>query len=65
MEITLGCQTASVSVLDSNYTEVVYFENIKVMGNTGLCESNSRTTPRFDRNSRGEERVNRNSHKND
>jgi hypothetical protein len=38
MEITLGCQTASVSVLDSNYTEVVSFDNIKVMGDTGLCQ---------------------------
>jgi S-adenosylmethionine:tRNA ribosyltransferase-isomerase len=27
------------AVLDSNYTEVVAFDNIRVMGNTGLCES--------------------------
>jgi len=39
MEITLGCQTASVSVLDVNYTEVVAFNNIAVMGSTGLCDS--------------------------
>jgi hypothetical protein len=41
MEITLGCKTASVSVLDANYTEVVSFNNIKVMGETGLCQSSS------------------------
>jgi hypothetical protein len=61
MEVTLGCQTASVSVLDSNYTEVVSFENIRVMGNTGLCDSNSAPTPRLDRDSRGEKRAYRDS----
>ena len=40
MEITLGCQTATVSVLDSNFTEVVSFNNVQVMGDTGLCDSN-------------------------
>lgn len=39
MEITLGCQSASVSVLDSNYVEVVYYDNIKVVGDTGLCQA--------------------------
>jgi len=38
MEITLDCQTAYVSVLDSNYTEVISFNDINVMGDTGLCE---------------------------
>ncbi len=47
MEITLGCQTASVSVLDANFTEVVSFNNIQVMGNTGLCESTSAVEPSF------------------
>jgi hypothetical protein len=40
MEVTLGCQTASVTVLDSNYAEVVSFDNIPVMGDTGLCQTN-------------------------
>jgi hypothetical protein len=44
MEVTLDCQSASVSVLDSNYVEVVSFDNIVVMGDTGLCQSNSRKT---------------------
>ena len=39
MEITLDCQTATVSVLDSNFTEVVSFNNINVMGDTGLCQA--------------------------
>ena len=41
MEVTLGCQTASISVLDLNYAEVVSFNNIPVMGDTGLCDSGS------------------------
>ena len=45
MEISLGCQTASVSVLDSNFTEVVSFNNIQVMGNTGLCQSGGNIQP--------------------
>jgi len=45
MEVTLGCQTASVAVLDSNFAEVVSFSNIQVMGNTGLCQSSGITMP--------------------
>ena len=41
MEITLGCQTASVTVLDANYAEVVSFDNIPVMGDTGMCDDQS------------------------
>ena len=44
MEVILGCQTATVSILDSNYTEVVSFDNIKVLGNTGLCQVASNDT---------------------
>jgi hypothetical protein len=39
MEISLGCDTATVSILDANYTEVVSFRNVKVVGDTGLCQS--------------------------
>jgi hypothetical protein len=38
MEIFLDCQSATVSVLDSNFTEVVTFSDVKVMGDTGLCQ---------------------------
>jgi Ca2+-binding RTX toxin-like protein len=38
-EITLGCQSATVYVLDSNYSEIVSFDDVSVMGNTGLCQS--------------------------
>ena len=44
MEINLGCQTATVSILDSNFTEVVSFDNIKVMGDTGLCQDAANDT---------------------
>ena len=40
MEVILGCDTATVSVLDStDYSEVITFNNVKVMGDTGLCQS--------------------------
>ena len=42
MEITLGCKTASVTVLDSTYAEVVSFYNIPVMGDTGMCVDGER-----------------------
>ncbi len=47
MEVSLGCQTASVSVLDANYTEVISFNNVRVMGDTGLCGSSSSFAPSF------------------
>jgi hypothetical protein len=42
MEISFGCQTASVSIIDSNYAEVAFFDNVPVMGDTGLCKSSAR-----------------------
>jgi len=47
MEVSLGCQTASVSVFDANYTEVISFNNVRVMGDTGLCGSSSSFAPSF------------------
>jgi len=41
MDITLGCGTASVSILDANFAEVASFNNVNVMGDTGLCQSTS------------------------
>jgi hypothetical protein len=53
MEVTLGCNTAAVSVLDSSLVPVVEFANVAVMGNTGLCDAgnfgrNYSVTPRAD-----------------
>ncbi len=39
VEVSLGCQKASVSVLDTNSVEVVTFNNVQIMGDTGLCDS--------------------------
>ena len=36
-ELILSCNSAQVFVLDSNNVEVVMFDNVQVMGNTGLC----------------------------
>jgi hypothetical protein len=39
LEIEMGCNSATVSVLDSkDFSEVVSFNNIKVLGDTGLCQ---------------------------
>ena len=39
LELILGCGTATVSVLDAqDYSEVVTFNNINVVGDTGLCQ---------------------------
>ncbi|MFV1977331.1 MAG: hypothetical protein ACC651_16430, partial [Candidatus Scalindua sp.] len=41
IEVALGCSTATVSVLDSaDYSEIIAFNNVKVVGDTGLCQSN-------------------------
>ena len=37
MEITMGCSSATVSVLDSNSSVVTTFNDVPVIGNTGLC----------------------------
>ena len=37
MEVTLGCETASVSVIDANFAEVVTFQNVPIIGSTGFC----------------------------
>ncbi len=44
MDVILGCGSASVSILDSNFAEVAYFSNVEVMGDTGLCQSSSSVT---------------------
>jgi hypothetical protein len=37
MEVTLGCNSATVSILDAGYAEVVTFEGVPVIGATGYC----------------------------
>ena len=37
MEVSLGCGSAAVSIIDSNFTPIVEFSNVSVIGDTGLC----------------------------
>jgi hypothetical protein len=39
MEVSLGCNSALVSVIDSDGIPVVNFENVAVIGDAGLCGS--------------------------
>ncbi len=51
MNITLGCRSATVTVLDANFASVATFTNVPVVGNTGLCggaSSGRFTEPGFD-----------------
>ena len=42
MEVMLGCQTAIVSIVDENSVPIATFDNVRVLGSTGLC-NNSRS----------------------
>jgi hypothetical protein len=51
MNIALGCRSATVAVLDVNFAPVAMFNNVSVVGDTGLCSgaSGARVTrPGFD-----------------
>jgi hypothetical protein len=51
MNISLGCGSATVTVLDSNFAPVAMFNNVNVVGDTGLCggpTGGSFTEPGFD-----------------
>jgi len=51
MEISLHCGTANVTVLDATFAPVVSFENVTVVGDTGLCGGSTGghlTDPGFD-----------------
>jgi len=37
MDIVLGCRSANVTVLDASFAPVVVFDNVNVIGDTGLC----------------------------
>jgi hypothetical protein len=37
MEVSLGCGAATVAIIDSNFTPIVEFSNVAVIGDTGLC----------------------------
>jgi hypothetical protein len=39
MEVSLGCDSAIVSIVDEYSAPIVTFENVQVVGSTGLCES--------------------------
>ena len=53
MDITLGCGTASVSILDNNFAEVASFKNVVVMGDTGLCQyAANDSRPKFNKRPR-------------
>ncbi len=41
MEVALGCNSASVSILDSNFAEVVSFSNVPVFAASGFCSGGS------------------------
>ena len=41
MEVSLGCNVANVSILDSNFAEVVSFNNVPVFGASSFCSSPS------------------------
>jgi hypothetical protein len=50
MEVALGCNSATVSILDSNFAEVVSFNNVPVFGASGYCAGgNSGYSDFFDR----------------
>jgi hypothetical protein len=40
MEVSLSCNSASVSILDSNFAEVVSFANVPVFGASSYCQGN-------------------------
>jgi hypothetical protein len=37
MDVSMGCGYATVSIVDSNFSEIVSFENVSVIGTSGLC----------------------------
>jgi hypothetical protein len=41
MEVSLACNTAGVSVVDSYSIPVVEFSNVPIIGNSGLCENSN------------------------
>jgi hypothetical protein len=41
MEVALGCNSATVSVMDSNFSEIVSFDNVPVFGASGYCSGGS------------------------
>ena len=40
MEVLLECQTALVSIVDEYSVPIVTFDNVQIVGNTGLCGGN-------------------------
>jgi hypothetical protein len=40
MEVVVGCNTASITVLDSYFVPVVQFPNVQLIGDAGFCNGN-------------------------
>jgi hypothetical protein len=40
MEVSVGCGSASVSIIDSHYSPVVVFDNVSIVGGVGFCHDN-------------------------
>jgi hypothetical protein len=38
MEVSLGCETASISIVDDQFVPVVEFKNVPVIGKMANCE---------------------------
>jgi hypothetical protein len=48
MEVSIGCGTASVAVVDENYAPIVEFNQVLVIGGAGFCNtSGNRTVARL------------------
>ena len=42
MEVSIGCGTASVAVVDDQFAQVAFFDNVQLIGNNGFCTSSDR-----------------------
>ncbi len=56
MEVSVGCDSAMVAIVDANSVPIVEFNNIRVVGAASFCDSNrdTRLNPVF-RGSPGKE----------
>jgi len=39
MEVSLSCNSASVTVLDTSFAPIVEFNDVPIIGSTGLCSN--------------------------
>jgi hypothetical protein len=38
MEVSIGCGSAAISIVDDYYVPVVEFSNVRVIGNASYCD---------------------------